>query len=164
MLKEAYICLRWVNPARRWHAFPATFDLFLLRGGFGDGSPGTVAAVLRRAVEANATLLLVDSFSGGGGDVAGDGDPGVGASGRDGEADGGGGLSPGIDLRQPRFGLPRPLQVCSHPRPDLDARPTVSLHPRAITLMLHDPQAGQSLMQITEPDLSPDHVSDAVEL
>ena len=55
---------RWVDPARRWHAFPATFDLLFLRGAFGDGSPATVAAVLRAAVAANATLVLVDSFSG----------------------------------------------------------------------------------------------------
>ena len=54
--------VRWVDPARRWHAFPATFDLFLLRGGFGDASPAAVSAVLQRAVESNATLLLVDSY------------------------------------------------------------------------------------------------------
>ena len=53
-----------MDPARRWHAFPATFNLLFLRGAFGDGSPQAVAAVLRAAAAANATLVLVDSFSG----------------------------------------------------------------------------------------------------
>ncbi len=64
---DTHVC-RWVDPARRWHAFPATFDLLFLREGFGDGSPAAVAAVLRAAAAANATLMLIDSFSGPSGD------------------------------------------------------------------------------------------------
>ena len=124
--QEAHRCgivCRWVDPARRWHVFPATFDLFLLRGGFGDGSPDVVATVLRRAAAANSTLLLVDSFLGGSLD-AGKGPAAAGTSSGDAEGDGDGGTPAArVDLRRPEYGLPRPLQVNLDPIPDLCVGP-----------------------------------------